>query len=498
MVLVRRQLEEVRYGTLTLELEPEDARVALADGDASYRAGMKLAEGEHRVRVTREGYHEVSRIVTVSGATRLRIALERAPQPFTVVTTPADAAVRFLDGSEAYRPGMVLLPGSYRVRVSAEGWEAQEASVRHGTVPTRHAMTLKRLRDPAADEAALGLKRSENELVQRGLAASGFVPGKIDGLIGGDTRKALRAWQAEQGHEATGYLTADEARTLITAERLRPGREFQDCDECPKMVVVPAGAFRMGSPSSEADRNEDESPQHRVTIPAAFAVGKYEVTFAEWDACVSAGGCGGYRPADRGWGRGQRPAINVSWRDAKAYVAWLSDKTGEQYRLLSEAEWEYAARAGTTGPFHFGSTISTDQANYNGNHTYGSGRKGVYRKKTVPVGSFPANAFGLHDMHGNAREWVEDCWHGSYASAPRDGSAWTSGCDGGQRVLRGGSWSNGPWYLRSADRGRGTAGGPGQLRQLPRCPDAHPMSLCLLISGVQGRSPWPVFEGGYT
>ena len=138
---------------------------------------------------------------------------------------------------------------------------------------------------------------------------------------------------------------------------------------------------------------------------------------------------------------------------------WLSRKTGESYRLLSEAEWEYAARAGTTGPFHFGSTISTDQANYHGNYTYGSGRKGVYRKKTVPVGSFPANTFGLHDMHGNVREWVEDCWHGSYASAPRDGSAWTSGCDGGQRVLRGGSWvSNDPRSLRSADRIGGTAG----------------------------------------
>ena len=156
VVLVRRQLEEVRYGTLTLELEPEDARVALADGDASYRAGMKLAEGEHRVRVTREGYHEVSRIVTVSGETRLRIALERAPQPFTVVTTPADAAVRFLDGGEAYRPGMVLLPGSYRVRVSAEGWEAQEASVRHGTVPTRHADDAEAAAGPCGGRGSAG------------------------------------------------------------------------------------------------------------------------------------------------------------------------------------------------------------------------------------------------------------------------------------------------------------------------------------------------------
>ena len=126
--------------------------------------------------------------------------------------------------------------------------------------------------------------------------------------------------------------------------------------------------------------------------------------------------------------------INVSWDEAKAYVGWLSRKTGERYRLLSEAEWEYAARAGTAGPFHFGSTISTDQANYDGNYTYGSGRKGVYRKKTVPVGSFPANGFGLHDVHGNVREWVEDCWHDSYAGAPTDGSARITGGDCDERA----------------------------------------------------------------
>ena len=135
--------------------------------------------------------------------------------------------------------------------------------------------------------------------------------------------------------------------------------------------------------------------------------------------------------------------INVSWSDAKAYVGWLSRKTREQYRLLSEAEWEYVARAGTTGPFHFGPTISTDQANYDEN-----------RMKTVPVGSFSANGFGLHDVHGNVGEWVEDCWHDSYSGAPVDGSAWVSGDDCGLRVLRGGSWSNIPWLLRSAVRVR--------------------------------------------
>ena len=249
---------------------------------------------------------------------------------------------------------------------------------------------------------------------------------------------------------------AEEAERLVREHE--PGRVFRDCDACPEMIVVPAGSFMMGSPSSEEGRGGDEGPVHRVTIPAAFAVGKYEVTFSEWEACVAGGGCDGHRPGDRGWGRGQRPVVHVSWEDTRSYVGWLSRKTGKQYRLLSEAEWEYSARAGTTGPFHFGDTISTDQANYNGNGTYGSGREGVDRRKTVPVGSFPANGFGLHDMHGNVWEWVEDCRHDSYLGAPSDGRAWTTGGECSKRVLRGGSWGSGPRYLRSADRDRSSTG----------------------------------------
>ena len=219
------------------------------------------------------------------------------------------------------------------------------------------------------------------------------------------------------------------------------GRRFKDCAACPEMVVVPTGSFMMGSPSSEKGRDSDEGPQHRVRIAQPFAVGVYEVTFAEWDACVSAGGCNGYSPADRGWGRGQYPVIYVSWNDAQAYVKWLSNETGKRYRLLSEAEWEYVARAGTETPFHFGMTISTDQANYNRN----------YRAQTVEAGSFPSNGYGLHDVHGNVDEWVQDCWNDSYFGAPTDGSAWTSGdCSG--RVLRGGSWDSKHRNLHLADR----------------------------------------------
>ena len=205
------------------------------------------------------------------------------------------------------------------------------------------------------------------------------------------------------------------------------------------MVVVPSGSFTMGSPNSEEGRHDDEGPRHLVTIDYPLAVGVYEVTFSEWDACVADGGCGGFVPGDRGWGRGNRPVIFVSWNNAQSYVRWLSSKTGHNYGLLSESEWEYVARAGTDTPFYYGSTLSTDQANYNGDYTYGSGRSGVYRRKTLPVGSFSANGWGVYDMHGNVHEWVQDCWNDSYVGAPVDGSSWESG-DCGQRVGRGGSW----------------------------------------------------------
>ena len=219
---------------------------------------------------------------------------------------------------------------------------------------------------------------------------------------------------------------------------------FRDCPDCPEMVAIPAGTFTMGSPATEARRGDIEGPQHRVTIAKPFALGKYEVTFAEWDACTAAGGCA-HRPGDQGWGRGRRPVIDVSWDDAKAYVAWLSRKTGKTYRLPSEAEWEYAARAGTPTRYSWGDEIGSNRANCRG-----CGSQWDW-KQTAPVGSFAPNHMGLHDMHGNVWELVEDCWNGSYNGAPSDGRAWLTGlCRA--RALRGGSWTDDPGFLRSAYR----------------------------------------------
>ena len=229
----------------------------------------------------------------------------------------------------------------------------------------------------------------------------------------------------------------------------KPGDTFRDCPACPEVVVVPAGSFRMGD--LQGGGVGVEKPVHTVTIGQPFAVGKYEVTFSEWDACVSAGGCNGYRPDDKGWGRGNRPVIYVSWKDAQQYVAWLSRKTGKRYRLPSEAEWEYAARAGTTTKYFWGNGVGRNNANCDGCGSEWDARE------TALVGSFGANAFGLHDMHGNVWEWVKDCWNNSYAGAPSDGSVWTSG-ECSRRIRRGGSGGSEPRNVGSADRSRDATG----------------------------------------
>jgi len=251
---------------------------------------------------------------------------------------------------------------------------------------------------------------------------------------------------------------AGEAKALTPGQEraLRPRDGFQECDHCPAMVVVPAGELMMGSPPSEPDRSPEEGPQHSVVFAKPFAVGRFAVTFEEWDACVASGGCDGHVPSDEGWGRGRRPAINVSWYDAKAYVAWLSRRTGAEYRLLSEAEREYVARAGTTTPFWWGSSLSTNQANYKGNAVSAISSEGEYRKQTLPVDTFEPNPWGLYQVHGNVYDWIEDCFNETYQGAPLDGSAWMTGdCD--RRGHRGGSWFSNPWALRSAARNRNFA-----------------------------------------
>lgn len=227
----------------------------------------------------------------------------------------------------------------------------------------------------------------------------------------------------------------------------RPGQDApRDCSACPQLVYIPGGSFTMGS--AEAGRGS-EGPQHTVSI-RPFLAGKFEVTFDEWASCASSGGCNGYAPADQGWGGGSRPVINVSWDDAKAYVSWLSRTAGKPYRLLSESEWEYAARAGSASAYWWGESISLDQANYF-SWANSDGSSGRAIGKTQGVGSYGANAWGLFDVHGNVEEWVEDCYEYSYVGAPLDGSARISG-DCSLRISRGGSWQSSSTKLRSSGR----------------------------------------------
>ena len=251
------------------------------------------------------------------------------------------------------------------------------------------------------------------------------------------------------------------ALTLEQAQTLKPGASFRECAResgidadasrfadysvhCPEMVVVPAGSFMMGSETG----GSDEKPLHEVTLAKPFAVSKFEITAEQWQTCVRYGGC------VPGGGKGKQPASSMNWHDAKHYAAWLSRMTGHEYRLLSEAEWEYSARARSRTEYWWGDAIKLDGKAMAACDGCGSQWDA---KNAAPVGSFDPNEFGLYDMSGNVWEWVADNWHRDYEGAPEDGSVWLGG-DTSRRVVRGGSWSIGPQLLRSADRNRNLPG----------------------------------------
>lgn len=273
----------------------------------------------------------------------------------------------------------------------------------------------------------------------------------VASLTDGDIAN-LSAYLSVQKPEFTNKNKNTGATRTVVA-----GKPFRDCaNNCPEMVPLPAGRFIMGSPQNEVGRFGNET-QHAVDIVKPFAIGRFDVTFDEWDACVKDGGCNGYRPSDEGWGRGNRPVINIMWDDAQNYLDWLTKKTMVRYRFPSEAEWEYAARGGTTTARWWGDKISRADAKYGpdecpqqkncGGFASGPGNW-VY---TAPVGSFPANPFGLFDVLGNVWQWTADCWHSDYQTAPTDGRPWDEPtCN--RRVARGGSWTDLPSFVRSATR----------------------------------------------
>ena len=397
----------------TVLAEPVDAQIRILNIGPPYRAGMELVAGSYEVEASAEGYvTKTEAVAHGSSPTMHRMTLSRPGQPFTINLEPAEAQVRLVDHAEPYQRGMLLPPGSYRVEASADGYETTTESVVHGTSPTVQEIVLRKTGPKAGDR-------------------------------------------------------------------------FRDCPECPEMVVLPAGSCRMGSPSFEQGRQEDEGPVHEVTIAVPFALGVYEVTVAEFGRFVdeteySAGNsCDTYEGGSweertgRGWRNpgfgqsGRSPVACVNWNDAQAYATWLSRETGEEYRLPSESEWEYAARAGTATARYWGEGASGQCRHANGGDASTKERYSDWpwpvascrdgHVHTAPAGSLAANGWGLHDMLGNVWEWTEDCWNSSYGGAPLDGSAWEYGdCD--VRVLRGGSRDNGPSYLRAANRYWDTSG----------------------------------------
>jgi formylglycine-generating enzyme required for sulfatase activity len=313
----------------------------------------------------------------------------------------------------------------------------------------------------------LGKERAQLEVIRRAQEATAQQQRRIAWLLGGlavlvgTSILGLIAWinqsfitqQWNWYWNVRPYRVANVDPYVLTPEHeraLRPGDSFRECaKDCPEMIVIPAGSFTMGSPESETGRLAREGPQHEVTIAKRFAVSKLEVTWDEWGACVKYGDCP--HISDSAWGRGTRPVINVTWEQVKQYVAWLSKMTGQTYRLLTEAEWEYAARAGTNTAYPWGNEIGNGNANCSGCGSQWADDE--ENPKTAPVALFPPNAFRLHDMNGNVWEWVEDCYQSNYNEAPTDGSALiTRDCI--NHVIRGGSWIvwRFPHSARSASR----------------------------------------------
>ncbi|MBV1877028.1 MAG: SUMF1/EgtB/PvdO family nonheme iron enzyme [Pseudomonadales bacterium] len=364
-------------------------------------------------------------VVVANGVIKLNLSLKQAYGGLVIITDPVDAKVT-LDGE----PQTELTPlqfdkltaGEHLVSVSKAGFTTEESrpEVKADSI-LRHPITLQQVPHGTLNFSVIPAD----------------APVEVDGMPAFQSGMSLAYGKYQinipKGNYAGRFHLACQREVEISAATTEI--EISLTAIGPVMVSIPAGSFQMGS----NDGRDSEKPVHTVNINQAFELSQYAITFEEYDQFANA--TKRALPDDEGWGRDRRPVINVSWRDAQAYVAWLSTETGERYRLPSEAEWEYAARAGTTTAYCWADDISLDNANY-----------GNIIGKTTPVGQYAANPFGLYDMHGNVWEWTADRWHDSYQGAPVDGSVWSEGGDGTRQVLRGGGWVDSPANLRSANR----------------------------------------------
>jgi formylglycine-generating enzyme required for sulfatase activity len=426
-----RRIFVLKLANLREGEEPTRRRATRSDfTDEEWRLVKKLADHPNRLLVTAtpqggETYAEVAHEMIFRRWRKLRDWIT-AEREFLAWKTGLEAACRgWKNTPDSAKSGALLMGASLK---QAQSWRA------------------KRGEDlPALDREFIDQStKRESKVKARARLTRALVYLALLGIIAGIVGWISQSYLRRQWY----WYTQVRPHVLSPGveQAMKPGDKFRECAEgCPEMVVVPAGELMMGLSTKEEDRTSSENPQHKVTIAAPFAVSEFEVTFDEWDTCVTYGDCDPQILDD--FGRGRKPVINVSWSDAQRYAAWLSKMTGKSYRLLSAAEWEHAARAGTRTSYSWGDEIGKGKANCVGCGSEWDG------KRTAPVGSFAANAFGLHDMHGNVSEWVEDCYHPNYAGAPADGRAWTTGGDCSSRILRGGGWNDGPVNVRSASRG---------------------------------------------
>jgi formylglycine-generating enzyme required for sulfatase activity len=439
-----RRIFTLKLATVREGEEPTRRRALRSEfSEEEWRLVSELADHPNRLLVTAtpeggETYAEVAHEAIFRRWDKLRdwIAAERE---FLAWRTGLEAARRAWQATPNSSKTDALLMGA--ALRQAQNWLAK----RRGDLPVAHRDFI---------DQSTKRERQERWRARRGFVSLVLLVGIIVGLIGWINLSYIKE-RANWYFYVRPYLLTSVLPYVLPpdAERaLRPGDAFRECAKgCPEMVIVPAGEFIMGSAIDEEERLTNEGPKHQVTIARPFAVSRFEVTFDDWDTCVSVGFCPW--ADDDGMGRGTRPVIYLSWDDARQYVAWLSQMTGKTYRLLTEAEWEYAARAGTTTAYYWGDEIGNNNANCDG---CGSRWDNL---QISPVGSFKPNAFGLYDMLGNVSEWVEDCYWRDYVGAPTDGSARTGDCK--LRVVRGGSWTSLPQSLRSANRAKLIAGNRG-------------------------------------
>jgi formylglycine-generating enzyme required for sulfatase activity len=430
-----RRILTLKLATVREGEEPTRRRAVRSEfTDEQWRLVSELADHPNRLVVTAtpegsETYAEVAHEAVFRRWQKLRdwIAAERE-------------FLAWRSGLEAARRAWQVAPDRAKPDALLMGFALAQAQ---RWLATRHDGLPDADREFIAQSSKAARRHARRVRVLVGVLALGVVGGLVAWLNEASLREQWRWFTVTRPYmlgEVRPHVLAAEAERA-----LKPGDSFRECaKDCPEMVVVPAGQFIMGAPASERGRRDNEGPQHNVVFARSFAVARFDVTFDDWDACVAYGDCSSV--SDHGFGRGRQPVINVTWDDARQYAAWLSRVTGKPYRLLSEAEFEYAARAGTQTAYPWGSEIGKNNAN-----CIACGSRGDSRQPS-PVGSFPANGFGLYDMHGNIWQWLADCYHGDYQGAPQDGSPWVEGAECNQRVIRGGDWADGPQNLRSAVR----------------------------------------------